>query len=471
MFEIYLAGERNIVLCRADLIEKLNMPSTKSNFFSRFHITEGFVEYELYNVGIGSINDYETWKYNRQFFDQSMLTPNFNDQAVEWVNELCKEMESCWNNLGENHELNLSKWMHRFTNEIIFKVTTGVKNNNVNSYYNFIVECDNNTLKGIKGEPVDESEKFVKSVETYIGGLIYLTIFNNFMLHYVPIIRGKWKGFMKNKKYLFDKLHKVIKERKIEIENTPLDQPLRHDMMTSYITANTPRDINTVKRVGADILRPATDNEIRGMILDSMLGGTETVANLFCFIVYYLGRYPEVKQRVLRELDEVLGKDLTKPVTYRDLDELQYCEAFINEVNRHCPVSFWMTRLNAERDSIGGYDWPEATLFQMLYSSIMKHKNYWTDPEKFDPDRFYKVEESDKYLLEKQKAKNVFPMFGGGIRICPGKKLAMIELKCLMVYFRKYDIEMADINAPLKLKSDFINHVDECIVKVKPRKF
>jgi cytochrome P450 len=194
------------------------------------------------------------------------------------------------------------------------------------------------------------------------------------------------------------------------------------------------------------------------------------VANLFCYIVYYLGRYPEVKQRVLSELDTVLGKDLTKPVTYKDLDELQYCDAVIKEVNRHCPVSFIMSRINSESDDVGGYDWPEGTLFQMLYSAIMKHEDYWTDPEKFDPDRFYKVEESDKYLPEKLKAKNVFPMFGGGIRICPGKRLAVIELKCLMIFFRKYNIEVADINAPLKIKSDFVNYVDELIVKVKPRK-
>jgi len=461
MFEVYLAGQRNILLCRADLIEKMNMPSTKSNFFTRYHITKGFIEYELYGVGIGSNNDYESWKYNRQFFDQAMMTPNFNNQAVEWVSELCKEMESCWVNLGENHELDLNRWMHRFTNEIIFKISTGIKNNSVISYYNFILESK-------KGEAVDESEKFVKSIEIYIQGLIYLTVFNNFVLHYVPFIREKWKGFLKNKEYLFDKLYKVIKERKIEIENTPLDQPLRPDMLTSYITANTPRDINTVKRTG---VRPMNDNEIRGMILDSMLGGTETVANLFCFIVYYLGRYPEVKQRVLHELDTVLGKDLTKPITYEELEELQYCEAVINEVNRHCPVSFIMSRLNAERDTVGGYEWPKETIFQMIYSEIMKHEDYWTEPDKFDPDRFYKVDESDKYLLEKQKAKNVFPMFGGGIRICPGKKLAIIELKCLMAYFRKHNIVMADTNAPLKLRSDYINAVEIFMVKVKPREF
>ncbi len=285
MFEIYLAGERNIVLCRADLTDKMNMPSTKSNFFTRFVTDEAFIEYELYGVGIGSNNHFESWKFNRQFFDQSILTPNFNYQAVEWVNELCKEMESYWNNLGENHELDLSRWMHRFTNEIIFKISTGVKNNSVASYYNSILESDN-TLKGKKVETVEtveESDKFVKSVETYVRGLIYLTVCNQFVLHYVPFVREKWKSYLENKDYLLNKLGKVVKERKAEIENTPLDQPLRHDMVTSYITANTPRDINTVKRSGADLLRPATDKEIRGMILDGLLGGTETVNKSFIF--------------------------------------------------------------------------------------------------------------------------------------------------------------------------------------------
>ena len=126
---------------------------------------------------------------------------------------------------------------------------------------------------------------------------------------------------------------------------------------------------------------------------------------MFCFVVYHLGHYPEVVQRFRQELDQILGNDLTKPITYKDLEELQYCEAIIKEVTRCCPVSFTIGRVNVEDDNIGGYNWPKGTSFQMLYSAIMKRKDYWTNPEKFDPDRFYKIEESDKYLLEKQHVK------------------------------------------------------------------
>ena len=193
---------------------------------------------------------------------------------------------------------------------------------------------------------------------------------------------------------------------------------------------------------------------------------------MFCFIVYYLTQYPEVKQRLRQELDTVLGKDLTKPVTAKDLDELHYCDAIIKEVTRFCPVAFALSRVNLEKDEIGGFSWPEKTQFQIFYSALMKREDYWTDPEKFDPDRFYKIEESDKYLLEKQHAKNSFTIFGGGIRVCPGKKLAIIELKCLLSsIYRKYDVELADANASLKYRSTVVTVCKELAVRVKPRKF
>jgi hypothetical protein len=47
-------------------------------------------------------------------------------------------MESYWNNLGEDHELDLIKWLRRFANEMIFRIATGVKNDAIASYYNII---------------------------------------------------------------------------------------------------------------------------------------------------------------------------------------------------------------------------------------------------------------------------------------------------------------------------------------------
>src|SRR5204862_44631 len=144
------------------------------------------------------------------------MTPSFNYQTIEWTNELWREMESCWNKLGENYELDLIKWMRRFTNEMIFRISTGVKNDAVSSYYNFIVES--NSFKGKKEELVDESSNFVESIEVYIKGFIYIFTFSKFVRNYFPFVRGEWNKIIKNRDYLFDRVHAIIKDRRTEIE-------------------------------------------------------------------------------------------------------------------------------------------------------------------------------------------------------------------------------------------------------------
>uniref|UniRef100_U9UIT0 Uncharacterized protein n=1 Tax=Rhizophagus irregularis (strain DAOM 181602 / DAOM 197198 / MUCL 43194) TaxID=747089 RepID=U9UIT0_RHIID len=115
-----------------------------------------------------------------------------------------------------------------------------------------------------------------------MDGFMYFYTFNKFIRQYLPFIRGKVKKYLKNRDYLFNRLYTIIKDRRIEIENTPLDQPLRHDVLTSYITANTSRDINDVKQDdNVDLLRPMTDKDICMIILDAILGATDTVSKIF----------------------------------------------------------------------------------------------------------------------------------------------------------------------------------------------
>ena len=135
-----------------------------------------------------------------------------------------------------------------------------------------------------------------------------------------------------------------------------------------------------------------------------------------------------------------------------------------------CFYYYWRVNFHVE-----GYNCPKGTSFQILTSVLTNNKDYWTEPENFDPDRFYRIEESDKYLLEKEKIKKYFSnisIFGGGIKNCPGRKFAIVELKCLLaLFYRKYDIELVDVNASLKFNIGFTNEYKELIVKIKPRKF
>ncbi|RHZ83669.1 hypothetical protein Glove_89g60 [Diversispora epigaea] len=100
-----------------------------------------------------------------------------------------------------------------------------------------------------------------------------------------------------------------------------------------------------------------------------------------------------------------------------------------------------------------------------MYSrGINNNPLYWKDPEKFIPERFYEPQE-----IEKQH-ENSFLMFGGGPRICPGRKIAMIGLKALIaLVYRKFDVELADMQAPLNVETSTITFCKELNIKLIPR--
>ncbi|CAG8749752.1 34651_t:CDS:2, partial [Racocetra persica] len=231
------------------------------------------------------------------------------------------------------------------------------------------------------------------------------------------------------------------------------------------------------------VIRPMNNDEICGNLIDAFIAGTDTTANLFCFIVYYLAHHPHVLARFRQELDSIFQDDMSRKITLKDLNNLKYCESIIKEISRIQPVLSTNVRLNSEKDEICGYIWPANTDFMLFYGAMAKRPEAWNEPLKFNPDRFYNYLTNEEHEdLENHKnigeisengddIENSFVMFGGGLRMCPGRKLAMIELKCLVtMIYRKYDVELVDMNAPLKTKSNIFTTCDELLFRLKLRK-
>ena len=61
-------------------------------------------------------------------------------------------------------------------------------------------------------------------------------------------------------------------------------------------------------------------------------------------------------------------------------------------------------------------------------------------------------------------------MFGGGLRICPGRHLAMTEMKIIVaMIFRKYDLELATPDTKPKYKYEAIIRCHELMLRFKKR--
>jgi cytochrome P450 len=165
---------------------------------------------------------------------------------------------------------------------------------------------------------------------------------------------------------------------------------------------------------------------------------------------------------VFDEIDRIFQDDKTRPITESDVHNLKYCEAVVKEVARIFSVVNSFPRCLEKPDEIGGYQWPAGTMIRINIDAIHHNEEYWEDPDKFNPDR---------WMVESfEPKKNSFIMFGGGLRICPGRKLAMIELVSLTaLLYRKYDIDLVDKKAPLKTESGIVTACNGLLVEINLR--
>jgi cytochrome P450 len=281
IFEIVLIGQRRIILCRGDYIENMLNPSKNTIYFRRFPYLKDLEDLKIFGTGILANNNYNSWKYNRTFFSQAILTPSFANEALNQGHQLFYEMESYWKEIGSDTPTDYAAWMQRFTNDMIIVLTTGNRIYSLPSYFNTISEKKSN----VPPASIEDSEAFIKSLRMLILGNAFFITTPAIIRRYLPYFRQHQNKLFKNRDYLFSKLDQMIKARRKEIEETPLDVPLRHDMLTSFITANTPRDINNTRKVEEEFLRPMTDEEIRGNMRDAIAAGTDTVLKLFFLLI------------------------------------------------------------------------------------------------------------------------------------------------------------------------------------------
>ncbi|RIB20092.1 cytochrome P450 [Gigaspora rosea] len=343
--------------------------------------------------------------------------------------------------------------MQRFTIDMIIEITTGKRAYTLPVYFN---KLTTKKLVDIPPAILDDSEYFIHNMQKYISTFTTFAVFPYYIRHYMPILRNITKVGIESRDNIHGKILEIIKNRRNEIEEN--NDVVFHDMLSLLIVASTERDERD--KNSKPNLRPMNDDEILGNIRDAFIGGSETTKNAICVLVYYICKHPKVLKNLRQELDTIFGDDLDRPFTLNDLSELNYCEAVINESARMHHIAHSVRRVNSEPDEILGYQWPARSEFLMFFEGSNKNPQYWKDPEVFNPDRFM----SDDKIVKRN-----FILFGGGVRQCPGKKLAMIQMKGIIAtFFRKYDVTL--MNEELHYKSMLSNSIiNGMFIKIKLR--
>ncbi|GBC34069.2 cytochrome P450 [Rhizophagus irregularis DAOM 181602=DAOM 197198] len=439
IFEFYLGTRRVVCVCRSEMAGKLlNSPL-------RVHSNDGLDEYGMSNKGILLNSDYDNWSTHRRFLQKTIATPQSSKETVEFTQTLFQEMEKLWkrvdSNDGDVKEIDFTGWLSRFTFENTLFLMTKLRAHALTNYYNAI----NPQNKVVEPEgTIPKSHSYIEIFKTAFEGAHFFLLTPK-LLRNSPGMRETRNRLLSNKTGASTNLLKIIEERRTQIEksNEKIDS---NDLLTKFLTAN----------------EKISDDDIRATIMDLLLGGTLTTASTLSAIVYYLGHNPKVQKRMVQELDDVLGSDRDSNITIDQVNKLEYTDAIFKEASRLFPTIPVNVRTNAEPNEIAGYKFPAKTQFLIDVERIHRSPDYWTDPDTFNPDRWLNKSDTKMY--------SSYYQFGGGARECPGKKMALAEVKTLIaLLYRNYDIELVDKVSPLNYKYDFIKIVQGLEIKIKPR--
>jgi cytochrome P450 len=163
-----------------------------------------------------------------------------------------------------------------------------------------------------------------------------------------------------------------------------------------------------------------TDDLIRDQMLTMLIAGHDTSTALLAWALGLMAKHPHVMQRAVSEIDQVIGKE---PPGLEHMDQLQYLGQVTDETLRLYPPIHVGNRKLAEDLDFHGYRLPAGR--RLMYSIYATHhdKKHWTDPERFDPDRFAPGVKAQPYT---------FVPFGGGPRNCIGAAFAQVEAKVVL---------------------------------------
>jgi cytochrome P450 len=187
-----------------------------------------------------------------------------------------------------------------------------------------------------------------------------------------------------------------------------------------------------------------SDREVAGNVLTMLLAGEDTTANTLAWMIYLLQRHPDALQRAQSEV-RALALD-SREFTPEQMASLDYLEACAHETMRLKPVGPFQV-IEALRDTtIAGIRVPERTGVWCVMRGDSLSERHFPNPLAFQPERWL-AEGSAAGMASASSAKRVSMPFGAGPRVCPGRYLALLEMKMAMAMLLTH-FDIADVTTP-----------------------
>ncbi|XP_031281358.1 premnaspirodiene oxygenase-like [Pistacia vera] len=300
------------------------------------------------------------------------------------------------------------------------------------------------TTRSAFGEIMKDQKAFLDAIEEGLevgGGFTVADMFPSFKyIDYISGAKRRLEAIHRKVDGMFDEMINEHKNKKPAMKKDE-DEEDHKDLLDLLLEA---------QKNGDHEFTLSNDN-IKAVIVDIFTAGSDTSASTVEWTMSELIKNPSVMAKAQAELRNVFRMKGT--VDEDGLHELKYLKAVIKESMRlHPAAALLLPRECRKSCEIFGYEIPVKTRVLVNSWAIGRDPNYWSEAEKFNPERF--IENGFDY----KGAPNLeFIPFGAGRRVCPGIGFAIanveLPLAHLLYHFdwklpngqKNEDLDMTDV--------------------------
>ncbi|PIA26399.1 hypothetical protein AQUCO_09300003v1 [Aquilegia coerulea] len=175
------------------------------------------------------------------------------------------------------------------------------------------------------------------------------------------------------------------------------------------------------------LLRVQTDNildikltreNIKALILNMFIGGTESVSTTIEWVIAELVKNPKVMEKVQEKVRRVVANK--SKVDEEDIPHMDYLKSVVKEALRlHAPGPL-IPAESSTSTNLNGYHLPAKTRVLINVSAIQTDVKSWENPDDFIPERFL------NNPIDFKGQDFEFIPFGAGRRGCPGMSFGIV---------------------------------------------
>ena len=181
-----------------------------------------------------------------------------------------------------------------------------------------------------------------------------------------------------------------------------------------------------------ELNRPFADDVIFGNLMTMLLAGEDTTAYTLGWAVHELCESPEAVTALRDELDAVLG-DADVPADFESATRLAYAGAVANETMRLRPVAPLLYLQPNVPTEIGDVQVPARTPVAVMTRTPALDAQNFERPRAFLPGRWIEATGAHE--------PGAHIPFGSGPRLCPGRTLALLEMKVVLAtLYKNFDV-------------------------------